>query len=132
MTYTPNYDTTIQTTTVQHLHNTLHIRTIDWDYPFDDPEHTSGMCCSEERKREEIEKLKSYLRICEKWSEAEVYVSNYGGWPRIWHRVVDVGMASCWPYWKPRPVVLVEGTLSAYEFYDWHSLTGAKIKESES
>ena len=126
MNYTPNYDTTVRTSTVTERHNTMHTNFIDWeDYPFDDPEHFWGMCCSQQRKDEHLAQLKEYLRLCEQYKEREVFVSNYGGWPRIWHRVVGVGMGSAWPYWKPRPVVLMEGTLGT-EWVDWTSLTGAK------
>lgn len=129
--YKPQYDTTIHTTTVVTKENTLHTCEIDWDnYPFDDPEHVSGMCCRDAEKAEHIAQLKEWLRLCERCKERDVLASNYGGWPRIWHKVLRVGMGSCWPYWRPRPVVIVEGTLCGLEFYDWTSLTGAKLKEA--
>lgn len=126
--YTPQFDATVHTSTVVHRHSTQHTDWIDWDnYPFDDPDHTNGMRCSEEQKRENIERLKGYLAECEKFNEAEVFASTYGGWPRIWCRVIGVGMASAWPYWTPRPTVIVEGTLGV-EWFDWRSLTGAMTK----
>jgi len=134
--YTPAFDTTVRTTTVTERHNTRHTDSVDWEYPFDDPEHTDCMCCSDDAKREDIEKRKEWLRQIEATlaNGGEVYASNYGGWPRIWHRVYACGMASCWPYWRPRPTVFVDGTLGL-ENYDWMSLTGvevrAKAKEGE-
>ena len=129
--YTPDYDTTIRTSTVTKHHNTMHVDYIDWKhYPFDDPEITAGMCTSDEQKKEHVEKLKEYLRTCEQWQDKNVFASNYGGWPRIWNRVIGVGMVSAWPYWKPRPAVFVEGSLGGAEWYDWASLTGAKLAEN--
>ena len=129
--YKPNYDTEIRTVTVATRQDTLHVDRIDWEnYPFNDPDITSAMCCSDEYKAQHVEKLKEYLRLCEQFSEKEVYASNYGGWPRIWHKVLGVGMASKWPYWKPRPVVIVDGPLGGVEWYDWASLTGVKLAEN--
>lgn len=126
--YMPSFDTEVRTATVVERRNTMHINCIDWDnYPFDDPAHTACMCLNDERKKQEIERFKEYLRTCEQWATTEAYASSYGGWPRIWHRVVGVGMASAWPYWKPRPTVLVHGTLGI-EWLDWTSLTGAELR----
>lgn len=130
MEYKPDYDTTIRTTTEIHRHNTWHRDGIDWSYPFDDPEHTACMCCNEEGKRNDIARRKEWLRLCE--AGGEVRASTYGGWPRIWHRVLNVGMASCWPYWKPRPVVMVEGTSWGVEYYDWRSLTGVEVRNTHA
>ena len=128
MNYKPDYDTTIQARTVIERLPTIHRDGIDWDYPFDAPEHRAGRCCSEEAALVWIETLKEHLRICE---QPGAFVSNYTGWPRVWHRVLVVCMASCWPYWTPRPTVIVEAILGA-ERYDWTSLTGAKIKDVEA
>ncbi|TXH49471.1 MAG: hypothetical protein E6Q97_22655 [Desulfurellales bacterium] len=129
ITYSPNYDTTVRTETRTSNLPTMHVRHIDWDnYPFDDPEHTQHMCCNDEGKLKRIEQLKEYLRICEQFNDKETFASNYGGWPRIWSRVIGVGMASAWPYWKPRPTVLVHSNVVGVEWYDWHSLTGAEIR----
>jgi hypothetical protein len=119
--YTPAYDTTIRTSTVVERHPTEHRDGIDWAYPFDDPEHTACMCCGDAGKREYIEKCKEWLRQLE-LGEAKA-ASDYGGWPRLYKPVLWVGMASCWPYWKPRPTVIVSGTLGP-EYIDWRSLTG--------
>ena len=79
---------------------------------------------SKEERRAKIEQLKDYLRQCEQGG----YVSNYRGWPRVWHKVLGACMASQWPWWAPRPTVIVDGTLGV-EWYDWTSLTGAKADE---
>lgn len=127
-TYKPTYDTSIRKETVVRHEQTMHVNYIDWNnYPFGDPEHTRCLCRNEEGKREHIEKMKEYLRICEKFRDGEVHASTYGGWPRIWQRVIGVGMASQWPYWKPRPVVVVHSTLGT-EWLDWNSLTGAESR----
>lgn len=119
--YEADYDTTIRTQTVVEQIQTWHRDGIDWAYPFDDPEHTTCMCRNDEAKKAEVEKLKGWLREVEKGGKC--YVSNYGGWPRIWKEVLNVGMTSHWPYWKPRPTIAVVGTLGT-EWYDWLSLTG--------
>ena len=130
--YKPNFDTTVKKRVETTYVNTMHTDCIDWDnYPFDDPSHTSCLCTSDEGKRQHVEELIERLRLCERCGEldVDVYASNYGGWPRIWHRVVGVGMGSAWPYWRPRPIVKVVGTLGGIEWYDWTDLTGAEVRE---
>ena len=128
MAYKPIYDATIETRIVSQRSPTMHWLTIDWEhYPFDDPEHTAGMGGSEEWKRQRIAQLKDWLRLCEQCGTRIVYASNYGGWPRIWKRVIRVGMASNSPYWTPRPIVVVNCVLGT-EWYDWLSLTGARTE----
>ena len=124
------YDTKVNSTTntTTTHHNTMHVDYIDWDnYLFDDPKHTHCMCCNEDGKAARIQRQKEYLKVCEQHKDKDVYASDYGGWPRIWKKVISVGMASIWPYWEPRPTVLVSGTLGM-EYIDWMSLTGAKIE----
>jgi len=129
--YRPNYETTVRTSTVTQRHNTLHTNSIDWEnYPFDDREHFWRMCYDQPTRNKCIEEKKAFLRLCEQYKAKEVFASNDGGWPRIWHRVVGVGMASAWPYWQPRPTVLIEGSLGT-EWVDWTSLTGAKGNDSD-
>lgn len=124
--YRPNYDTTVNATTLIQKHNTAHTDAIDWEnYPFDDPNHFSGMCSSQQGKDEHIAKLMDYLRACEQYKSKDVFASSYSGWPRIWHRVLWVGMASCWPYWTPRPTIHIDGTLGV-EWVDWTSITGVR------
>jgi hypothetical protein len=121
MVYQPNYDTTIRISTVTERHNTMHTQKIDWEnYPFNDPFEDPSVTKS-------VEQLKEWLRMCEQYETQEVYASNYGGWPGIFQRVIGVGMASAWPYWKPRPVVLVRGHLGT-GWYDWTSLTGVSVR----
>jgi hypothetical protein len=127
--YQPTYDTTIRTSTVIERHNTLHHPRIDWEYPFEDWLKETGMCGTDEQKRKELEKLKDWLRTCEQCDKQTVYASNYGGMPRIWQRVLQVGMGSAWPRWTPRPCVIVEGPLGGTEWFDWSSLTGVRVEE---
>lgn len=128
MNYSPAFDTQINTRTVIERLTTVHTDYIDWNYPFDDQNHTRGLCCSDDGKREHVEKLKGYLKTCEELKPG-TFASNYGGLPRIWHRVIKVGMVSQWPYWTPRPCVLVRSTLGT-EWYDWYSLTGAEVQQA--
>jgi len=126
--YKPNFDTSIATVTRSSRQTTVHTDYIDWDnYPFDDPKHTGCMSCDDAGKAKRIEEQKQYLKTCET-NEPGTYASDYGGWPRIWQKVLRVGMVSAWPYWEPRPCVLVDGTLGAH-WIDWMSLTGAYVKE---
>ncbi len=119
----PQYETEIRTKTETSRINTFHTNYIDWEnFPFDDPKHTATLCGTDEQKSEWIERQKEYLRICE---GPNARASNYGGWPRIWHEVIQVGMASAWPYWSPRPTVLVQTFMGA-EWIDFMSLTGAE------
>lgn len=128
--YRPAYKTDVQVETVRRKHNTMHTDYIDWDsYPFDDPEHGARRSGVEEQRLAWIEEQKAMLRQCEQYRATAVWASSYSGWPRIWHRVVGVGMASAWPYWRPRPTVLVTGPLGI-EWIDWLSLTGAKVQPS--
>lgn len=129
--YKPEYDTTIKTTTVTKQHNTLHIEEIDWNYPFDDPQHTASMCCSEEAKRADTARRKEWLHMVEEAlaSKTKVLASTYGGVPRIYHRVLMVCMASCWPFWEPRPTLIVESSIGGIEWYDWRSLTDVKLAD---
>lgn len=121
------YDKIIKTRTINERCETVHIDKIDWDgYAFDDPKHTACICRDEAGKREYIEHQKFLLRRCEQFATEEVYASNYGGWPRIWQKVFGVGMVSKWPYWEPRPCVLMDGTLGSV-WEDWWHLTDVRI-----
>lgn len=124
-TYKPTFDTEVRTVTTIERRDTMHTEAIDWEnYPFDAPEHTQHMCCNDDEKKRRIEKLKEYLRICERYESEDVRATN----GNILQKVVGVGMASSWPYWKPRPTVLVSGTLGI-EWLDWASLNGAEIRK---
>ena len=123
-----NYNTTINTKTVTHRQTTVHINKIDWDYNFNNPKHTDCLCTDQQGKHGHIQRQVNYLAICEEiLNNKNVYASTYGGWPRIWEKVVGVGMVSAWPYWEPRPMVQVIGTLG-YTWEDWNHLTGAEIR----
>ena len=124
--YKPDFNTEINIQTTTKRVDTIHINHIDWSYPF--PLHCPSS--NEEKDQKRIDEYKAYLKKCEQYTDKEVYASDYGGWPRIWKKVYGVGMVSAWPYWTPRPTVIVEG-LYGVQYYDWHSLTGAYIKNSE-
>jgi len=123
-----NYDTTIRETHTIKRHNTMHTDWIDWEgYDFSAKEHTDRMCCSKDGQQERLAVQIDYLKKCEQWKDRTTWASDYGGWPRIWQEVIGVGMASAWPYWTPRPVVIVRGAIGV-EWIDWMSLTGAKAE----
>lgn len=124
MSYTPSYSTSVQAVTERRRVNTMHTDAFDWSYPFNDPKHTEGWCCTDERKAERLRVQVDRLKEIEHHGNQAV-ASTYGGWPRIWLPVVGFGMASAWPYWTPRPTVLLEGPLGV-EWADWLSLTGVK------
>lgn len=123
--YKPTYDTTIRTVTVAEQQLTQHTDWIDWSYDFHNPEHTNCMCCTPERRREYVAEQMARLRVIEDAvkSGKRIRASDYGGWPRIWKPVIGVGMVSKWPYWTPRPYVIVTNVLGT-DYIDWNSLTG--------
>lgn len=50
--------------------------------------------------------------------------TNDGGWPRIgWKRVIALRMYDGWPYWTPKPALLVTGTLGA----EWYFIGGRNV-----
>ena len=123
MGYAPSYDTKIQTKTVIERIETWHTDYIDWNYPFADEPNGST---DKDRNAKQEQYL---LEIHRAFSEGEtVYASSYGGWPRIWERVIRVGMCSAWPYWRPRPTVLVSGTLGPISI-DWYHITGVDVRQ---
>jgi len=122
------FDAEIRATTKDANQNTLHVNYIDWKYPFDDPEHRQYWSCSDDEAMKKIERLKSWLKLCEDKKGSEAYASDYSGRPRIWYRVIRVGMASTNPYWTPRPtVIMANGTRAVW--CDWTHLTDAKCRE---
>lgn len=124
--YTPDYSSEVRTTRVTEQHNTWHRSGVDWTFPLLDLSHVSCMCSGDDHKRKHLQQLAAWLRDIEANREY-AWASDYGGWPRIWQKVEAVGMASAWPYWRPRPTVLLRGPLGT-EFKDWTSLTGVEIR----
>jgi len=123
--YKPSYDTRINEITTTTKVNTLHTEYIDWvNYPFEDLSYKTNRYCSDEEYQDHINQLKQYLRVCERYKEDNIFASDYGGIPRIWKEVIGIGMASAWPYWEPRPTVIVNISLGV-EYIDWTNLTGA-------
>lgn len=96
---------------------------VDWSYDF--RQHFDNLCANDERRNEQCDQKKGWLRKMEIAHKEgrEILATNYGGWPRCGlHRVIDVGMYDGWPYWKPVPSVMVEGTLGP-EWYSFCSIT---------
>lgn len=68
---------------------------------------------------------KNYLTC----AQAGAQVTDDGGWPRMfWYDVLDVGMAATWPYWKPRPTVIVASQYGA-KWMDFTTITGIQVKQ---
>lgn len=92
---------------------------VDWDYDFVshdwDHEGSSSPDCIKERV--------SMLRQIETGKHE---ATTDGGCPRVgWGEVITTGMYDGWPFWKPVPSVLINGTLGA----EWHwfgSITGVR------
>lgn len=74
--------------------------------------------------KERVEQIVLWLRTMAEDPTAYL-ASDYGGWPRIWKPVLAVGMADNWPYWRPRPTVMLDGALGP-EWQDWTGLTGCE------
>jgi len=52
--------------------------------------------------------------------------TSYGGWPRCcWGLVLRAGLAAKWPYWTPRPTVMIRTSMGS-EWIDWLSLTDVR------
>lgn len=126
MPYQPKYDTTIQTRErAPERITTRHTEYIDWEYPF---EEVMVMAGCYPRPQERAARQVELLKKCE---GENVYATDYGGWPRCgWGRVLAVGMVSQWPYWEPRPCVLVNRTLGAV-WIDWASLTDVETRNPD-
>lgn len=72
-----------------------------------------------ERARTTVETLREMEAHPERFN-----VTDDGGSPRFgWKRAITVSMYDGWPYWRPRPAVLVDGTLGP-EWRWFNSLTG--------
>ena len=63
--------------------------------------------------------------IEDNYLDKKVEVADSGG---FYHHVYSVGMGSFWPYWEPRPVVIVKGTLGA-EWMDWTNISYVEVED---
>ena len=72
-----------------------------------------------------VNKLKIILKECEE-DHNNIMISDYGGWPRIWKKIISIGMASISPYWTPRPTIIVESGILGHEYIDWTRITDIK------
>jgi len=93
---------------------------IDWSYNFESHDWDHGGSINPVCVQESINflwKLDSTI--------APMLASNYSGWPKIWHKVMKVGMYDGWPYWRPVPSISVIGTLGI-EIFSMFSLTGIR------
>lgn len=131
--YEPSYPCVVQERTTVEKVNTMHTESFDWQYPFEAvireraSRSFTDSAAIDARVAQDLEMRIGFLKLIES-NAGNAQVSNYGGWPRIWHDVIGFGMASCWPYWTPRPTVVMETCLGC-EWVDWDSLTGAQVKE---
>lgn len=96
---------------------------VDWDYDFiNDTNRYPGI--PEETRLEYLNENISWVKELDEAENIQEYsVSNYGGCPKIWNKALKVGMYDGWPYWRPRPAVLME-TWHGSEWVWWDSLTG--------
>ena len=127
--YSPKYDTSIKSRTVRSYIDTQHTDCIDWDFPFDDLEFVSCRCLDEDGKKKELTRQKHRLRVCEDNIGDVDYYGKFGGC----YEVLAVGMCSRWPFWRPRPYVLVERTFLSsvsQEWVGWLDLPKIKIKDT--
>jgi hypothetical protein len=94
---------------------------IDWSFDFQSHDWNHGGCTNHDcikRSVEYLKEIESRFKAGEK-----VYGSSYGGWPRIWQQVVDVGMWDGWPYWKPMPSICLRGPCGV-EWQQFPHITG--------
>lgn len=93
---------------------------IDWNYDF--LQHFQNYSASPEYQRDSCEKCKQLLRLIEqepmKW---KVDLSH----SVVARQVLAVGMYDGWPFWKPTPALLTDGTLGS-EWHFFYDLRGAK------
>jgi hypothetical protein len=92
---------------------------IDWTYDF--KSHGWGQKGSV--NPDCIDRQIEWLKKLDATSNNQWSASTYTGWPRIWHKVISVGMYIGWPYWRPIPSVLLQGPLGP-EWHSFLSLTG--------
>lgn len=60
--------------------------------------------------------------------EVRPQVTDDGGSPRFgWYDVLHVGMAATWPYWTPRPTVIVASQFGM-KWMDFTSITEVRLK----
>ncbi len=122
------YDTTIRTVTETKRLTTVHISKIDWDYNFDDPKHTDTMGTNEEGKRQRISQCENALKfVDDNWPNENLWVEAGSDYL---HRVIGIGMVSQWPYWEPRPCVLLQGAMHD-EWRDWRDLRHAELRPAK-
>jgi hypothetical protein len=107
----------MRTWTEQHSEGT-DIGPVEWAHPFVKEAERFGLT---EAALREIEAHPS------DWT-----VTRDGGWPgKVYHRVFKVCMYDGWPYWRPGPAVLVEGTLGP-EWIWFNSLVDARRIEAKA
>jgi len=122
MNYTPAFNTDVQIVEQRpKMVNTMHVPYFDWDYPFDDPELWSSYCSNQEQRDAMRDRIKAMLKTIEENPD-----SCRAGSHDFTYPVIGFGMASAWPYWKPRPTVIVMGHLGA-EYIDWQSLKTVRV-----
>ena len=114
------YNTTIKTRTITKQIETVHIHKIDWDYDF---YRAAESMYPNDKERKGVKAIIERLKQCEN-GIGKVQITTDGGWPRCgWGEVLNVGMVSQWPYWTPRPCVLMTSTLGGSAWEDWTSIS---------
>lgn len=133
MAYQPAYDTTIETITRVERVPTWHTDFIDWEgFDFMDPRHTSAMTCPEGQRQEWLKEKMALLQQIDDCPEGYVpWITSEDN--LIPNMVVRKGMASFWPWWEPRPCVLVPPVVGPnYIFFvDWKRIVHVELRKAE-
>lgn len=128
--YTPSYPHEITTKTSVERVNTMHTDSIDWEYPFAAIwEESSCRCYSSDPEVKKNQQSRDISLVIERLKTLEANPGRcLAGSSEYGNKVLCVGMASAWPYWRPRPTVLVS-THMGTEWIDWMSLALVKIRK---
>ena len=102
---------------------------VDWSFPFEENGWDQKGCTNPEHVRACKDRLR---KLAENPTGYEA--TTDGGWPRVgWGQVLGVGMASMWPYWRPRPAVILASRMFGATWEDWLSITDiAPLKQETS
>lgn len=94
---------------------------VDWDYDF--RQHFNNYCCNDGAKDELSRKAVEKFRMLEVGDSVD---EGYG--PR---EVLEIGMYDGWPWWRPVPHYLRNGTLGP-EWHPFYSIQEVRKKRPAS
>jgi hypothetical protein len=87
---------------------------VDWEQRYESDTKYNCNANGAELRAKDLEMCKS-IKIGDQ-------ISNYGGWPRIWQKVLDIAMKVEWPLNRPDVCFLITGTLGP-TWEHWWSIT---------